>query len=87
MTHYWLSFVDNDRPVGQRFLGATIMEASSGEAAIEKAWLLGINPGGEVAFAPFDEGAELPDQSWVNRLVGADELMGSGKCRRLTEGV
>lgn len=62
---YYLSFVDPNRPVGDRSIGATVVKADSPEGAIERANLLGLNPGGEVAFWPLPcEGKEeLPDEA------------------------
>ncbi len=55
MPFVWLSFLDPHKPSGQRFLGVAIVEVPASEtpeemaeAAIQKAWSLGINPGGEV---------------------------------------
>lgn len=42
---WWLSFA-NPGPKG--FLGVVIIKAPTFEKAIEKAWRLGINPGGQV---------------------------------------
>jgi hypothetical protein len=49
MTYYWLSFVDDDLPKGQRFLGGCLVQAGSTTAALIKAHAMEINPGGEVA--------------------------------------
>ena len=57
MRTYYLSFVDKDRPVGQRFLGGCVVDvdrpAKNGHdkwavAAVQKSWELECNPGGEV---------------------------------------
>jgi len=49
---YWLSFCDPKAPTGQQFLGACLIKAAASDpkAAIETAWALGVNPGGEVQF-------------------------------------
>jgi hypothetical protein len=49
---WWLSFVDPDRPEGDRFLGVVIVEARGPTTATQRAHDLGINPGGEVAIVP-----------------------------------
>ena len=54
---YWLSFVDTKKPEGDKFLGVAIVRGRSAEGAVEMAWHLGINPGGEVLIAgPMPEG-------------------------------
>lgn len=45
---WWLSFCDTDRPSGQQFLGVCIVAGRDLEAAVRNAWVLGINPGGQV---------------------------------------
>ena len=47
MTLFWLSFADAHRPRGSQFLGVAIVEAANFKAAIDVAWKLGCNPGGE----------------------------------------
>jgi hypothetical protein len=46
---WWLSFCDPDRPKGSQLLGVSIITAESMEEAITRSWMLGCNPGGEVA--------------------------------------
>lgn len=58
---FWLSFADPQRPKGEQFLGATIIEAHSFDAALRRAWHRGVNPGGEV------RGTQLPDD-WIKRV-------------------
>jgi hypothetical protein len=48
---WWLSFVDTDAPDEEdhEWLGICILEAGDDVAsAVQRAWTLGINPGGEV---------------------------------------
>ena len=48
----WLSFVDPDKPEGDRFLGVAIVpDALEPVAAVKEAWRLKCNPGGEVCAA------------------------------------
>ncbi len=47
-TWWWLSFCDNTRPVGDRFVGLALVEAHSMVEATKAAWARGCNPGGEV---------------------------------------
>ena len=46
---WWLSFVDDRRPKGQKSLGISIVQGSTLEDAVRVAHRLGCNPGGEVA--------------------------------------
>jgi hypothetical protein len=51
---YYLSFVDDDRPRGSRWLGGCCVEADSPIGAVQEAWRRGCNPGGEVGiWGPF----------------------------------
>jgi|SRR5580765_458732 len=98
MRRFWLSFVDQDRPEGQRFLGVCIVEVTDEDAAeakaiidakfprhaegaewiaaaTRKAWLMGCNPGGEIATADITdarppEGVDLP----LHRLLQKPEM-------------
>jgi hypothetical protein len=79
MTYYWLSFADPARHKGEQFLGASIVAADDAKAAVERAWALGINPGGEVRIAkiPRDQLQDFP-LDWHNRLVSKVELNTAG---------
>lgn len=65
---WWLSFCDPDKPEGERFLGAAIINVENDVedddlgflAAVHRAHRLGLNPGGEVAGVTLDE-AEAPE--------------------------
>jgi hypothetical protein len=80
MPLYYLSFCDPDRPRGEKFLGGTIVEAPAAQNTIPLAWLLGINPGGEVAIAELDIPtiAELPEDAkkYVNTFVPREQVDG-----------
>lgn len=67
---YYISFATDDG-----FLGATVVEASSSESALEEATRLGINPGGEAAILEVPEGFENEARQMLNRLVGLDEML------------
>ena len=74
---FWLSFVDPSRNPGERFLGVSIVQADDFIDAVEEAWTLGANPGGEV------QGVELPDDFVVeaslrNRILSEKELASAG---------
>ncbi len=67
MRHWrWLSFCNAERPKGTQFLGACLVDVDtdpadvrgSVKAAIDRAWMLGLNPGGEVmTYGPIPEEA------------------------------
>jgi hypothetical protein len=68
--HWWLSFCDPDRPRGEKFKHAVIVEGRDIVEAADEAWRLGINPGGEVM------GYELPHRvaaHLVGRKIGGLE--------------
>lgn len=53
---WWLSFCDTDKPEGEQFVGACIVEdAPDMVRAVERAWELGLNPGGQVAGMPLSD--------------------------------
>lgn len=75
---FYMSFADPKRAEGEQFLGCTIIEAEDEHAAMRKSWRLGINPGGEVKFAGFDEiPADVRDM--VDRFVPRLEGLERGK--------
>lgn len=47
---WWLSFVDETKPEGSRFLGAVALEVPADADPILHARAKKLNPGGEVAF-------------------------------------
>ena len=61
--YYWLSFAG---PRPKRFLGVAIVEAESYDQAVQKAWELEINPGGNVLGGLMDH---EPSEKWCNRLL------------------
>jgi hypothetical protein len=71
--HWWLSFADPDKPKGQTFLGVAIVpiKTDNVEAAVDKAWELDCNPGGEVLGQEFDA-TSVPDR-YIGRLLSQDE--------------
>jgi hypothetical protein len=59
----YLSFVDPDRPEGDRFLGACWVKAGGFTTALQISHARGINPGGEVAFTELSFRSEPPEGS------------------------
>jgi hypothetical protein len=56
MSLWYMSFVDPDKPKGQKWLGGAYVEAPNPHAMLTASHRLGCNPGGEVQFS------ELPDE-------------------------
>lgn len=78
---WWLSFVDGNRPAGQKFLGVCIVSARTFVEAVLITHSLGINPGGEV------QGMQLPNpippcapslDGYTDRLLSLSDLESGG---------
>ena len=67
----WLSFIDPDKPQGQRFLGVVSDVAGNIQDACAKAHELGINPGGEARSVPVELDKYRPED--INRLLNKEE--------------
>jgi hypothetical protein len=66
----WLSFVAEGPP--RRFLGVALVRGLDVVDAVERAWALGINPGGEVLGQRVDpRGVPEP---WRERLLSVEDL-------------
>lgn len=73
---WWLSFVDNDRPEGDRFIGACIVEADGPVSAVREAHARGCNPGGEVSIMgpmPLDNAGPWTEET-RNRVLTRAEI-------------
>jgi hypothetical protein len=69
---YYLSFVDTDRPEGDRWLGGCFVEADHSMGAAAAAWQKRCNPGGEVQmWGPMQA---PPEARLQNRLLNRDEV-------------
>jgi hypothetical protein len=75
-----LYFTDQTMPAGLRFLGAVLMlpDPDNDDALADRAWRLGINPGGTVLF--FDQ-----DSDDLNGFTAAhlDRLLTESECLAL----
>lgn len=69
--YWWLSFVDNERPKGQKLLGVVITQGDSMVDAVVNCLKLKINPGGEVAGTGFECSHNL--SPFLNRLLAKEE--------------
>jgi len=63
---WWLSFAEHG------FLGVAIVRSCGFLHAVQAAWDMGINPGGEVKGSPLT--GRPKDESWLNRLLTAEEV-------------
>ena len=75
MNRHWLSFCDDDKPKGQQFLGVAIVRGRDFLIAVERAHMLGINPGGQVMGMP------IPDEvapDIVDRMLSRREVIALG---------
>ena len=71
---WWMSFCDPDKPKGEQFIGVAIVVAPGFMHAHQRAWSLGINPGGEIqAFH-----VEGIDAHYHDRLLSRAELEAAG---------
>ncbi len=64
--YYWLSFAEETG-----FLGVVIVQAESYDQALQKAWELEINPGGNVLGGLM---VEVPSEKWHDRLLNRKML-------------
>jgi hypothetical protein len=71
---FWLSFVDDEKPVGSKFIGACMVKARGMATAIREAHRQGCNPGGEVSVTEVPED-RYPKPPWVNRLLTKAEAL------------
>lgn len=70
---WWLSFADAGKPKGQQFLGACVVRGTDMLGAIQNAWDMAINPGGEALGSGPIPAHLLPDECWRNRLLSKNE--------------
>jgi len=71
---WWLSFIDDRLPEGQRFVGVAIVEGHGVGSATIHADEIGINPGGEVQASELF-GDAIPPEALRNRLLSKAELV------------
>ena len=74
----WMSFCDTGRPKGKQFLGVIIMWSPGVAHAIDRAWKLGINPGGEIMSYIINPNKIKPEH--FDRLLTKQELTMAGYC-------
>lgn len=75
---WWLSFADDTKPQGSQWLGCTVVCAPDFMAAILRAHMLRINPGGQVAGWPVAPvGVPPPPAALRNKLVRDKTQLGA----------
>ena len=76
---WWMSFADPRRPRGDTNLGVVILDVPVGADPIRHSHAIGVNPGGEVAFAEvIGESQALYTAAFRNRLLAKAELVAAG---------
>lgn len=75
---WWISFVDPDKPKGEKFLGACLVKAlpENPHHALQAAFQHQCSPGGEAMFIEFPADIPMPDnvfQRYGNRLLSRAE--------------
>lgn len=81
LPRWWLSFVDPDkappieqqRPGGPSWLGASIVRAPDFMSAVQIAHALGCNPGGELKGFPVPPGVLIPEE-YMGRLLNHADI-------------
>ena len=68
---FWLSFVNDDLPKGQKFLGLCLVQGVDPISAVQRSHDLSINPGGEVMILELNDSEVLT--SYQNRFIGKEE--------------
>lgn len=73
---WFLSFCDEEKPEGEKFVGACVVEADSVEDATRVAWREGCNPGVDMlAIEIPPEDARFVPPELLNKLMTAAELV------------
>lgn len=77
---FYMSFCDVTKPKGQQFLGAATVQGDDEMDAVKNSWVLGINPGGEiaiVALGKIDQNT-MPEtgKKYLNKFVPREIVMG-----------
>jgi hypothetical protein len=73
MKTFWMSFCDSDLPVGEQFLGVTIVDAHSAEDAIVKSHCINTNPGGQIQIQDITQFRGDINPDYKNRLLTREE--------------
>lgn len=76
-TWWWVSFADPNLPEGEQFLGVIIIMGGGIGEITQKAFAMGINPGGEVKAIPIPD-EHVPDERFRNKLLSKQDLIDGG---------
>lgn len=81
---WWISFVDPDKPTGDRFLGVSIIdgtkvadldEANEFDSVMDESWRVKANPGGAVQAGRLPENSvRIVPESFIGRLLNKVEV-------------
>lgn len=72
LTWWWLSFVDPDRPEGDKFVGACIVQGWGVVSASMEAHARKCNPGGQVKGVPFPEHVDASE--WAHTVLNREQV-------------
>lgn len=73
MRWWWVSFIDEKAPPGERLLGVAIVEAPGLVEAMQACWDHGCNPGGDIFGCPLKEGVQI-DPKWTYTLLSPADV-------------
>ena len=73
--YMWLSFRDPENNVN---LGVCIVEATDFTKAVDKAWELGINPGGEIGGYSLNQEQFEAEELGLNKLYSRQDMIDLG---------
>jgi len=77
MPLYYMSFCNSDRPIGDQFIGAYILEAPSANIAVTRA-NIDIGVSGEVLIIEVPKGLHERFAKCSNRLMSRQDLIDAG---------
>lgn len=72
MASFWISFMDPERPVGQKSTGVVIVEADTEEGALACVSRQSLHPGGEATTIE-DITHRSPPPEWFNRILSSKD--------------
>ncbi len=71
MPTFWVSFLDQTRPVGRKATGVVIVEAEEPDAALAAVTQQSLHPGGDATIEDISHRA--PSSEWFNRILSGKE--------------
>lgn len=70
---FYMSFVNESAPEGERWVGGSMVLATDLQDAIVEAWKFGVNGGGQVAGVALPEGMQPAAMDAYRLITDADE--------------